>query len=276
MLVNSKEILKQANESTYAIPSPDFFNQNSLKAYIEIAEEVHKPIIVAYSGNMKTNFLTLEEAAELGRYYAKKATVPVSLHIDHGYDLKFIKNAIDLGFTSVMIDGSNDSFEMNVEKTKEIVEYARNKEVSVEAEIGHVGSGQNYENEEENDSIYTEVDDCVEFVKKTGIHSVAVSIGTAHGIYAAGTPKLNFKRLEELKRAVSIPLVLHGGSSSGDENLKKAARLGISKINLFTDIATGGYRGLKASKAQNMMDILADGDQGMKDILRHYYHLFGK
>ena len=87
----------------------------------------------------------------------------------------------------------------------------------------------------------------MEFVKKTGIHSVAVSIGTAHGIYAAGTPKLNFKRLEELKRAVSIPLVLHGGSSSGDENLKKAARLGISKINLFTDIATGGYRGLKAS-----------------------------
>ncbi|MBC5688932.1 class II fructose-bisphosphate aldolase [Mediterraneibacter sp. NSJ-55] len=276
MLVNSYEMLRQADKSTYAVLSPDFFNQNSLKAYIEVAEEFHRPIIVAYSGNMKTNFLTLEDAAEIGRYYAKKAEVPVCLHIDHGYDLKFVKKAIDLGFTSVMIDGSSDPLETNVEKTQEIVHYAKEKNVCVEAEIGHVGSGKNYENEEENDSVYTEVKDCVEFINRTGIDSVAVSIGTAHGIYAKGTPKLNFKRLKELKAVVNIPLVLHGGSSSGDENLKRAAELGISKINLFTDIAMSGYRQLRESNAKNMMDMLDDGDRGMKTALRHYYHLLGK
>ena len=140
MLVNSNEILRQASLSTYAIPSPDFFSQNSLKAYIEVAEEFNKPIIIAYSGNFKTNFLTLEDAAVIGRYYAEKAKVPVCLHIDHGYNLDFIKKAIDLGFTSVMIDGSNDSYDVNVKKTKEIVDYAKGKNVSVEAEIGHVGS----------------------------------------------------------------------------------------------------------------------------------------
>ncbi|MEJ8742836.1 class II fructose-bisphosphate aldolase [Firmicutes bacterium OM07-11] len=276
MLVNSNEILRQASLSTYAIPSPDFFNQNSLKAYIEVAEEFNKPIIIAYSGNFKTNFLTLEDAAVIGRYYAEKAKVPVCLHIDHGYNLDFIKKAIDLGFTSVMIDGSNDSYDVNVKKTKEIVDYAKGKNVSVEAEIGHVGSGQNYENEEENDSIYTDVKECIDFVEATGINSVAVSIGTAHGIYTGGTPKLNFKRLEELKEAMDIPLVLHGSSSSGDANLKKCAELGISKINLFTDIVTGGYKELKASKAENFIDMVADGDEGLKKVLRHYYNLFGK
>lgn len=276
MLVNANEMLREASHSSYAIPSPDFFNQNSLQAYIQVAEAFNRPIIVAYSGNMKINFLTLEDAAEIGRYYAKKAKVPVCLHIDHGYDLDFIKQAIDLGFTSVMIDGSSDPFETNIKKTKEIVDYTKGKNVSVEAEIGHVGSGLNYENEAENDSIYTEVEDCVEFVQRTGIQSVAVSIGTAHGIYAAGTPKLNFERLRQIREAVEIPLVLHGGSSSGDENLKKAARLGISKINLFTDIATGGYQGLKSSQGENMMEILLDGDKGLKKVLSHYYNLFGK
>ena len=176
-----------------------------MKAYIEVAEEFNKPIIIAYSGNFKTNFLTLEDAAVIGRYYAEKAKVPVCLHIDHGYNLDFIKKAIDLGFTSVMIDGSNDSYDVNVKKTKEIVDYAKGKNVSVEAEIGHVGSGQNYENEEENDSIYTDVKECIDFVEATGINSVAVSIGTAHGIYTGGheAPSLHQILPDEIHRGES-------------------------------------------------------------------------
>src|SRR5699024_8031762 len=116
-----------------------------------------------------------------GRYYAEKASTPVVLHLDHGEDIEFVKRAVDLGFSSVMIDASTDVLEDNIKKTKEIVGYAHHKNVVVEAEIGHVGSGENYENQEESDSVYTEVNDAVLFAKETNVDSLAISIGTAHG-----------------------------------------------------------------------------------------------
>lgn len=138
-----------------------------------------------------------------------------------------------------------------------------------------MGSGINYENEKENDSVFTQVEECIKFVEQTGINSVAVSIGTAHGVYPSGSANINFERLKELKEAINIPLVLHGGSSSGDENLKKCAQLGISKINLFTDMVNGSYSAAKKSDAKNFMELMSDSDEGMKNVLRHYYNLFG-
>lgn len=272
MLVNSKEMLLKANESNYAIPSPDFINLNQLKVYIEVAEKLQRPALVSISETLSP-FFPIEEAFYVGKYYAEKASVPVVLHIDHGKHVEFVKKAIDIGFTSVMIDGSSDDFETNVAKTKEIVEYAHRRGVSVEAEIGHVGSGINYEDKSGDATVYTEVEDLIKFVELTGVDSVAVSVGTAHGLYV-GTPNINFERLKELKDAVTIPLVLHGGSSSGDENLKKCAEIGISKINIFTDICVAGAKAINEARSNNYKEMIEVSDKAMADMLEHYYHVF--
>ena len=272
MLVNSKEMLLDANSRDYAIPSPDFINLNMVRSYIEVAEKLYRPSIIAFSEAMQ-EFLSLEEAYLIGSYYAEKAKIPVALHIDHGKSIDFIKKAIDQGFTSVMIDASTDSFEENVRKTKEIVEYAHPRNVTVEAEIGHVGAGENYENEKVKSSKYTGVNELVKFVNLTNIDSVAVSIGTAHGFYN-GTPRINFDRLVELKSAVSIPLVLHGGSSTGDENLKKCAELGISKINIFTDLCVVGANSILEERPNDYRLMMMIADKAIKEKLEHYYRVF--
>lgn len=272
MLVNTKEMLNSANESDYAIPSPDFINQNMIKAYIDVAQQLNVPALISISEGL-SQFMCLEDAFTIAKYYAEKATIPVAIHLDHGKHVEFVKKAVDIGFTSVMIDASADSFEENVRKTKEVVEYAHKHNVTVEAEIGHVGSGINYEDESGDTTVFTEVNDLVEFVKQTNVDSVAVSVGTAHGIYL-GTPKINFERLKELKNAVSIPLVLHGGSSTGDENLKKCAEIGISKINIFTDICRAAAKAINENVTDDYKKQMQVADEAMKTILKHYYEVF--
>ena len=272
MLVNTKEMLAEANRGNFAIPSLDYCNMNMVRAYVEVAEKLGQPALLAYSEAMQS-VLSMEDAYELGRYYAEKAKVPVALHIDHGKSVDFIKRAVDLGFTSVMIDASSDCFEENVRKTREIVSYAHLRGVPVEAEIGHVGAGVNYEEETGDASVYTEKDELIRFVELTQIDSVAVSIGTAHGIYK-GVPKISFERLIDLKAAVDIPLVLHGGSGSGDENLRRCAELGISKINIFTDLCVAGARAILAEGADNYKQMMTTADRAIADTLEHYYHVF--
>ena len=272
MLVNTKKMLNEAKKYSYAIPSPDFINQNMIKAYIEVAEELKVPALISISEGL-SKYMCLEEAFAISKYYAEKALVPVAIHLDHGKHVEFVKKAVDIGFTSVMIDASSDNFAENVRKTKEVVEYAHKYNVTVEAEIGHVGSGINYEDESGDTTVYTERNDLVEFVKQTNVDSVAVSIGTAHGLYF-GTPKINFERLKELRDAVSIPLVLHGGSSTGDENLRKCAELGISKINIFTDICRAGAIAINDSKTDDYKLQIEVADKAMKNVLKHYYEVF--
>ncbi len=272
MLVNTKQMLEEANRSNYAIPSPDFIDQRMVRDYVEVAEKLGRPTILAYSEGLSVD-LPMEDAYLIGKYYAEKVNVPVALHIDHGKTVEFVKKAIDMGFTSVMIDASSEPFEVNVARTKEIVDYAHPRGVTVEAEIGHVGSGVNYEEEAGDANVYTEVDELKKFVELTGVDSVAVSVGTAHGHYV-GTPKINFERLQELKNAVSIPLVLHGGSSSGDENLKRCAEIGISKINIFTDICCAGAKAVLDGGKDNYRAMMKDADKGIKEMLEHYYHVF--
>ncbi len=273
MLVNTKEMLNAANGSNYAIPSFDFIHAQMVRIYTEVAEELKRPCILAMSEALSAE-LPLEDAYAIGRYYAEKSHYPVALHIDHGKTVSFVKKAIDLGFTSVMIDGSADCYQENVRKTKEIVEYAHARNVTVEAEIGHVGSGINYEDEVGDTSVFTEVEELIRFVQDTGVDSVAVSIGTAHGVYT-GTPKINFERLRELKEAVSIPLVLHGGSSSGDANLKTCAEIGISKINIFTDVCQAAALAMgSVEEKNNYRKIMSAADEAIRQVVRHYHHVF--
>ncbi|MHC5228540.1 class II fructose-bisphosphate aldolase [Enterococcus sp. LJL99] len=272
MLVNSKQILSEAKKKKYAVPAPNFIDLDSARCYVQLAERRKLPLILPFA-QAHEELLPLEEAALIGKYLAKKATVPVALHLDHGQDVAFIHRAIELGFTSVMIDASTESFERNIQLSKEIAKYAHQFDVTVEAELGHVGAGENYESQSMTDSIYTEVADVVTFVEQTNIDSLAVSIGTAHGTYK-GTPKLNFERLNEISEKVTIPLVLHGGSSSGDKNLAYCATHGISKINIFTDLINGAYNSIKESEPKNYLDLKKEAALGMEKILDHYYQLF--
>lgn len=272
MLVTTKKMLIEAKQKGYAIPAPDFWDSNSCKSFLEVAEKLKKPIILSYAPVHK-EMLSLEEAFNIAKYYALKVNTDVAIHLDHGSDVQICKKAIDLGFTSVMIDASKESYEENVKRSKEVVDYAHSKGVSVEAEIGHVGQGNTY-NTSNNDSIYTQVDKAVSFVLETGVDSLAVSIGTAHGLYK-GVPSLSFERLQELNQAISIPLVLHGGSGTGEENLSKAAKMGISKINVFTDFVVAALQATKEKNYDDWFTLIKEANNSIKEKLEYYYGIFG-
>lgn len=272
MLVTSKELFKQTQAGKFAIPAANFFDLDSARAYVSVAERMNKPLILAFA-QAHMDMMSLEEAALIGNFLAKKATVPVVLHLDHGQDEKIIKQAIDLGFTSVMIDASLDSFKENVRRSKAIADYAHERGVVVEAEIGFVGSGVNYENHDHSDSVYTEVEDAVNFVEQTNVDSLAVSIGTAHGFYK-GVPKISFERLSELRKTLKTPLVLHGGSSSGDDNLHRCATEGISKINIFTDFITAVMKRIEQKNPTDYFQLKKYANQAIEETLEHYYKVF--
>jgi ketose-bisphosphate aldolase len=271
MLVTSKELLQEARAKKFAIPSTNFFDQLSIKAYTEVASELKLPVILGYAES-HGKYLSLDEAALLGKFYGERAEVPVVLHLDHGVTPSLIKRAVDIGFTSVMIDASQETFMQNVEKTKEIVAYAHNKGVVVEAEIGHVGIGIP-QAKQEDDSTYTSVEEAVQFANLTGVDSLAISIGTAHGSYI-GKPVINFKRLEEIAGSMDTILVLHGGSSSGDDNLARCVLSGISKINLFTDFVLAAINSVTKGEPTSYFIMKALAQQGIKDCLKHYYDVF--
>ena len=271
MLVSTKEMLQRARREGYAVPAPNFFDFCSASAYLEVAEALNKPLILAFA-QAHMDQLDLEDAAMIGRYLAKKASVPVALHLDHGTDETIIKQAIDLGFTSVMIDASQEKIEENIMKTKAIVAFARPREVAVEAELGHVGAGDNYEDHEHSDSIYTKASEVEKFIEMTDVDSLAISIGTAHGIYK-GKPKISFNTLHDIFSKTAIPLVLHGGSSSGEENLHRCATEGIAKINIFTDIVEGGMKAINNGRPTELFELENLRSRGMKAVLEEYYHL---
>lgn len=272
MLANSKKALEKAKKGKFAIPSANFIDNNSARVYVKTAEKNNLPLILSYAQS-HSDILSLEEAATFGKYLAEESKAPVILHLDHGQDKETVYQAIDLGFSSVMIDASKESFEDNIKITKEIVEYSHKHNITVEAELGHVGANDISEASEITDSIYTEAKDVKEFVERTGVDSLAISIGTAHGLYK-GDPKINFERLKEIDQLVEIPLVLHGGSSTGDENLRRCATNGISKINIYTDFVTAAYKAVKEGKFENYIQMKEAADKAMKEVLEHYYKVF--
>jgi ketose-bisphosphate aldolase len=272
LLVSSKELYKIARKNNFAIPAPNFVDQGSIKAYIEVAEKLNLPVILAYA-EVHKDFLSFDEALYLGKYYAEKAKIPAVLHLDHGTTKELIIRAINEGFKSVMIDASMDSFEDNVRRTREIVEYAHLRGVVVEAEIGHVGGGEDYKSKDDSGSIYTTVEEAKKFVELTEVDSLAVSIGTAHGAYK-GKPVIDFDRLKEIRNAIDTPLVLHGGSSTGDDNLGRCATEGISKINIYTDLVNAAFNKSQSTKSNDYYELRNAQTQGMKECLEHYYGVF--
>ncbi len=277
MLVTSKELFRQARAKCFAIPSANFIDVDSLRWHVEVAEKLQLPLILALAEAHIGANITLEDGAIMGRKYAEEASVPVVLHLDHGTDPQLIKRAIDLGFTSVMIDASMEDFDENVRRTREIIEYAHARGVVVEAEIGHVGVGHNIGVSESgaasDDSSYTSVESAVDFCKATDVDSLAISIGTAHGLYK-GTPKINFERLHEIAAATETPLVLHGGSSSGDENLNRCATEGISKVNIYTDFLVAAKKAIDDGQPDNYLALKKLAKEGMQKCLEHYYSVF--
>lgn len=277
MLVTTKEMFEKSRKEGYAIVAPDFWDSNSCKVYVETAEELGVPVILSFA-QAHSEMLSIEEALALAKFYGEKASVPVAIHLDHGLDVETVKRAVDLGYTSVMIDASSQPYEVNVARTKEVCEYAHAHGVVVEAELGHVGSGdvitsENKEALSDDKSIYTEVEMAKNFVEETGVDSLAVSIGTSHGLYN-GIPVIDFDRLHELRDALPIPLVLHGGSGSGDDNLERCATEGISKINVFTDFTIAALEAIKGEDYINLYKLILDADAGMKEKLKYYFRLF--
>lgn len=272
MLINSKEALLKAKSEKFAIISANFIDNNSARVFVKTAEDNNLPIILSYAQS-HADILSIEEAASFGKYLAEKSKSPVILHLDHGQDIGTVSKAIELGFSSVMIDASSESFENNIRITKEVVEKAHKNGVTVEAELRHVGANDKSEADIITDSVYTEVDDVIEFVERTNVDSLAISIGTAHGLYK-GIPNINFERLKDIDALVDIPLVLHGGSSSGDENLKKCAKNGISKINIYTDFINAAYKAIENGKFDNYIQMKEAADSAMRDVLIHYFNVF--
>lgn len=269
----SREILEKAQKNSYAVPSLNFIYGITAQAYLEVCEEFKVPMILSFA-QAHEKWLSLEDEAWIWRKIQEEASTPVVLHLDHGQDLSFIKKAIDLGFNSVMIDASRLSFENNVKTTKEVVDYAHENGVDVEAEIGFVGANENIENYGVIDSIYTEASDVVEFLNKTNVDSLAISIGTAHGIYK-GEPKINFERLYEIREKVETPLVLHGGSSTGYDNLSNCVQGGITKINLFSDMINAGFAAIKNENVIDYPSLMIKIKENIKEEVINYYKVFG-
>ncbi len=271
MLTTAKDILDRARKGHYGVPAPNVDNEHNLRAVLEAAEELRSPIIigVGYSANPDIRYF-----GRIMTDLAIRASVPVTFILDHGMSFENCVTAISAGFPSIMVDRSHLPYEQNVAEVKELVKIAHAVGASVEAELGHVGIGVNYD--VDGTAALTDPDEAVRFVEETGCDCLAVAVGTAHGVYK-GTPKIHFDRLKELREKVPVPLVLHGGSGTGEENLRKACRLGISKVNLANDIKRATIDGLLESGTEgnavyNMYNAMA---KGCKEKVMYYIQLLG-
>lgn len=276
MLVDGKSVLDAAKAGRYGIVAPDFLTLNAARVFVQTANALKTPILLSFAQG-HAGLISLEEAALVGKYWAEKVDTPIVLHLDHGQDFDFLQRAVELGFTSVMLDASMKDMDENIRLTREVVACAHAKGVSVEAEIGHVGGASEGIEGATTDSVYTTVEEAKTFAAATGVDSLAVSIGTSHGVYAGSrTPELNFKRLQELAAAVPVPLVLHGGSGTGDENLRRAVREGITKLNVYTDFLVGAMAEIKAAEPDSLVELQKASDEGMRKVLTHYIELISK
>ena len=274
MLVPSKAMLDTALKQGYAIPSPDYVDSNSCRAFVQVASDFNAPLILSFA-EVHMDHLSLEEAADLGTFYAKRSDAPIALHLDHGVHFDVIEQAMRLGFTSVMIDASRESLDENIRLTREVCKLAHAFGVTVEAEIGHVGAEDTDCPHGTSSNVYTEVASAKRLIDETGVDSLAVSIGTSHGVYKLGTPHINFERLAELNDALDTPLVLHGGSGTGDENLARCAAGGVAKVNLYTDFIVAALNRVYDEHPDHWLNVLEGGSAAMRDTLAHYYHVLG-
>ena len=254
MLVTLREIEKIAEARKIAVGAFNGTNSTYIRGVLGAAEELNEPVILMHAQvHEEMGLCKMDEMAPIMLFMADKARVPVCVHLDHGTDLDYIKRGLDLGFTSVMYDGSELDTELNFANTSVTVEMAARYGASVEAEIGSMGARESGEAGLSDESIYTDPVMAKKFVDETGIDALACAFGTAHGVYLK-QPKLDFDRLSKIKSLVDLPLVMHGGSGVSHEDYRKVIELGIRKINYYTYMAKA---------AANAVNAMAD---------RTYYH----
>lgn len=276
MLVNMRDILLPAKEGGYGVGFFNAVNVEMARAIIETAEELHAPVMVG-TAEILLPVMGLERVAEYLIPMAKKASVPVCVHYDHGLTFERCMEALNLGFTSIMYDCSTACYGENVEKVAEIVKICHAVHVTVEGELGHVGDNAGSGKLENPSDYFTDPETARDFAAKTGIDALAVAIGNAHGDYTF-PPKLDFERIQTIAEKTNLPLVLHGGSGLSDEDFQKAVKLGVSKINIFTDIDKAGKRGLEAGIAageKSMMGLIPYEIAEMKKVVKEKILLFG-
>lgn len=245
--VTTKQMLAAADKGGYAVGAFNVENMEMVMAVIKAAEELHAPAI------LQTTPSTIKYAG-LPLYYANvkaaaaQAAVPIALHLDHGSSFALAMQALRVGYTSIMIDGSHESFENNIALTRAVVDACAASDIPVEAELGKVGGKE--DDLDCTDPGYTDPEDAVTFVDQTGVSSLAVAIGTAHGIYK-GEPKLDVERLSEIRKRVEIPLVLHGASGVPEEMVRECIKRGISKVNFATELRIAYSNGIKKFLREN-------------------------
>lgn len=267
MLVNSKKMLLDAKKSHYAVPHFNINNLEWTKYILEEMNKLQKPVILGVSEGAAKYMGGWNVVSSLVKSLIKdlNITIDVCLHVDHGSSFETCKNAIDAGFTSVMIDASNYSLDENVKITKEVVEYAHPREVTVEAEIGHIGGS---EDGITNNNFNARLDECEYLVEKTNVDSLAPALGSVHGLYK-GKPNLDFETMKKINDSLKIPLVLHGGTGIPTSQIEKAIECGISKININTELQIAWHEGVKQyikenEKVYDPRKVIASGEKNIK------------
>ncbi len=276
MLVNMNDVLLPAKAGGYGVGFFNAVNVEMARAVIEAAEELCAPVMVG-TAEILLPAMELERVAEYLVPMAEKARVPVCVHYDHGLTFERCMEALKLGFTSIMYDCSMASYKENAAKVAQMVEICHAVGATVEGELGHVGDTAGEGKLENPSDYYTQPDMAADFVKRTGVDALAVAVGNAHGDYAF-LPQLDFERIEAISKSIGLPLVLHGGSGLSDDDFHQAVKLGISKINIFTDIDKAGRAGVEkglAEGAKTMMQLIPYEIAAMKDVAVEKIRLFG-
>ncbi|UFU01905.1 ketose-bisphosphate aldolase [Ruania suaedae] len=277
-LITGAQILAPASAQGFAVPALNLSDYGMLMAAFEVCEELKSPLMVAL-GPKEGNWIGPDFIpAVLSR--AARSTVPTVLHWDHGATLDEAVRAIKLGYSSVMIDASLEPFERNVEITSRVVEVAHAAGVSVEGELGTIGKTVGADEGGTDDILYTEPAEAVEFARRTGVDSLAIAIGTRHGIYPKSLkPELRLSLLDEIDEVVDVPLVLHGGSDNPDAEIREACRRGINKVNISSDVKRAFYDAMRGVLADtSLLDprlIVPGAMEAAKDLVRHKIDLFG-
>lgn len=278
MYTSMKDMLWHAHDNHYAVMAINVVDMEQVKACIEAAEEEHSAVILNISPRQMKAHAYPYIMAPMVKNLAERASIPVALNIDHGVNMEDIAAAIQCGYSSVMVDASSFEFEENVRRVRAVVALAHAKGISVEAELGHVGVAANADGQ--NADLYTNVEQAKEFVDRTGCDCLAVAIGTAHGSYPKNMiPKLDFERLTELKARLDMPLVLHGGSGAGEENIRRAVACGINKINVCTDLMNYAkdsmVKILQEQPDIQYMEWHEAAEEAMKDFIKSYMRMIG-
>lgn len=278
MYVSMKGMLKRANEGNYAVMAINCFNIETARAVINAAQSLRAPIIINIVQEHMVNHCDSNLIAPIVKKLAQRASVEVALNFDHGEEIGLLKKALVDGYSSVMVDASRYNLEGNIRMTREIVEFAKQFDTSVEGEIGCMGAseGDNYTD----DDMKTNPDEALRFAKETGIDALAISFGSSHGNYPEGyVPEFDFERLKEIKEKTKMPLVLHGGSGSGDENIKRCVEFGINKINVGCDFMNANVDSIKQHLKKdpdiNYWVMMHQVEIDSQELVKKYIHLSG-